>query len=176
MSALHPCNLPLQKKTKIKINSQQQQNLVMEAAVHRSVSHNVPFAQIVLLANVPCNESLGWLKTFGFCYTINIRSSPELLSEIQDTHRWGRYWGELTRSLRCGPKWRLSWSALQYPCTHAMRAGSSTLLRRWSGTALSLPYLCHQGQFYCATLVLTVLYRACFPKCSSSEMCGSSPL
>lgn len=136
----------------------------MEAAVHSSVSPSVPFAQIVLFANVPCNESLGWLKTFGFCYTINIRSSPERLSDIQDTHRWGRYWGELTRSLRSGPTWRLSWSALQHPCTHAMRAGSSTLLIRWAGTALPSPYLCHQGQFFCAT---QVRYRTCFPKCCS---------
>jgi hypothetical protein len=32
--------------------------------------------------NVRCNESLVLYKDSGFCYTINTRSSPELLSVI----------------------------------------------------------------------------------------------
>jgi hypothetical protein len=41
-----------------------------------------PFAQIALLANIHCNESLVWFKASGFCYTINTGSSLGLLCDI----------------------------------------------------------------------------------------------
>lgn len=38
-----------------------------------------PFAQIPLLANVHCSESLVWFEASGFCYTINPGTSLGLV-------------------------------------------------------------------------------------------------
>lgn len=50
------------KKNKIK-----EKNFTTEAAV----CHTVHPCPTVLLANVPCNESLVWFKATGFCHSIN---------------------------------------------------------------------------------------------------------
>lgn len=42
-----------------------------------------PLTQIVLLANVHCNELLVWFKASGFWYTIKTGLSPKLLSDTQ---------------------------------------------------------------------------------------------
>ena len=48
-----------------------------------SVSTEHPFVHTSLLANIHCSESLVWLKTSGFFYTINTVSSLGLLLAIQ---------------------------------------------------------------------------------------------
>jgi hypothetical protein len=90
--------------------------------VSHSVSTEHPFVHTSLLANIHCSESLVWLETSGFFYTINTVSSLGLLLAIQLSpcvgeilqlwlYRAGPFahssgcWGEPTQSPGSGPGW-----------------------------------------------------------------------
>lgn len=49
----------------------------MEAVVCHSVSHSIPFVHTSLLV-----KFMVWFEAFGFCYTVNIGSSPGLFLDI----------------------------------------------------------------------------------------------
>lgn len=101
---------------------------------------------------------------------------------ILAAHRWGRCWGRPTQSHGSGAGWKLSQSALQLPCAHAIGASSLTLPRwgvgptllcqcflvqlshaAWVRGAASSPvsrpcgpallHPLHQGQLFCAAQV-----------------------
>lgn len=46
------------------------------------MSHTYPFGHISLLANAHCNDFLVWKETSGFCYSIDLGISLDLLFDI----------------------------------------------------------------------------------------------
>ena len=122
-----------------------------------------PLVQTALLANADCNESFIGLA-HGFCNTINSGLPLKLLSGIpllprvrrscgyglagpalqgaSAAHRWRGCSGGPTQGPGSGPRWELSWSGRQPPCSHATRTSSPVLPRQGTGPALPQPRLC----------------------------------
>ena len=145
------------------------------------VTQHTFFVQTASFASVHCNESLIWFMSSGFCYTINTRSSPGLLSDIlllTYVMKILQLWICRTSAFTCSSSsWMgciLGLSAHLLAHAHTIRASSRALPRRGAGPALLLlhpqdnsmprPNLRYQGQLYCAAQARCRTYS---PECCS---------